>query len=101
MFICVAIKGLEAWYLADPSAINMLLPRVAYVAPDETAILNPKQKLKVLWKKQFGENSAPNKIGFAQMMAPRFDPEEGRKRSASFDYFWVRMNGASVASSGP
>ena len=101
LFICVAIKGLEAWYLADPSAINTLLPRADYVAPDETAMLNPKQELKALWKKQFGENAAPNKIGFAQIMAPRFNPEEGRKRSASFDYFWVRVNGASAASSGP
>ena len=71
LFICVAIKGLEAWYLANPSAINTLLPRAGYVAPDETAMLNPKEKLKALWKKQFGKNSAPNKIGFAQMMAPR------------------------------
>lgn len=100
-FICVAIKGLEAWYLADPSAINALLPKAGYVAPDETAMLDPKQELKALWKKQFGKNSAPNKIGFAQMMAPRFDPEAGRKRSASFDYFWIRMNGASKSSSGP
>ena len=99
LFICVAIKGLEAWYLAAPSAINALLPRASYVAPDETATLNPKRELKALWKKQFGKNSAPNKIGFARMMAPRFDPEEGRKRSASFDYFWIRMNGASKASS--
>ena len=101
LFICVAIKGLEAWYLANPSAINTLLPRAGSVAPDETAMLNPKEKLKALWKKQFGKNSAPNKIGFAQMMAPQFDPEESRKRSASFDYFWIRMNGASKSSSGP
>ena len=98
LFICVAIKGLEAWCLAAPSAINALLPRAGYVAPEEIATLNPKQKLKTLWKKQFGKSSALNKIGFAQMMAPRFDPDEGRKRSASFDYFWACMNGASMAS---
>ena len=101
VFICVAVKGLESWYLADPSAINALLPKTGYVAPQETAILNPKQKLKKLWKKQFGENTAPNKIGLAQTMAPQFDPDEGRRRSASFDYFWARMTGALLAPSGP
>ena len=98
LFICVAIRGLEAWYLADPSAINGLLAKSCYVAPEETATLDPKQELKKLLKKQFGKNSALNKIGFAQMMARRFDPEEGRNRSASFDYFWACMNGASMAS---
>ncbi|MDE0023610.1 MAG: DUF4276 family protein [Spirochaetaceae bacterium] len=98
LFICVAIKGLEAWYLADQQAINALLPRAGYVAPEETATLNPKQQLNELWKKQFGRTSAPNKVGFADMIAPRFDPVEGRKRSASFDYFWAHMSDASMAS---
>ena len=100
LFICVAIKGLEAWYLADQKAINALLPRAGYVAPNETARLNPKQQLKKLWKKQFGRTSALNKVGLAAMMAPQFDPVEGRKRSASFDYFWARMSDAAMPSSG-
>ena len=91
LFICVAIRGLESWYLADSSAINVLLPNASYVAPEETATLNPKQQLTQLWKEQFGQNSAPNKIDFADRMAPVFDPEEGKRHSASFDYFWARL----------
>ena len=94
LFICVAIRGLEAWYLADHSAINQLLPKADYVAPADTATLNPKEKLTQLWKKQFGRDSALNKIGFAQMLAPEFDPVSARQRSASFDYFWTRMTTA-------
>ena len=100
VFICVAIKGLESWYLADPVAINKLLPKANYAAPHETANLSPKQKLKKLWKKQYGENSAPNKIRFAHLMAPQFEPAEGRHRSASFDYLWTRLTDASKASKG-
>ena len=101
LFICVAIKGLEAWYLAAPSAINSLFSKAGYEAPEETATLDPKQRLKTLWKKQFGKSSALNKISSAQMMAPKFDADEARNRSASLDYFWTRMNGASKSSSGP
>ena len=91
LFICVAIRGLESWYLADSSAISRLFPKVAYVAPEDTATLNPKQQLTQLWKEQFGQNSAPNKIDLAHRMAPVFDPEEGKRRSASFDYFWTHL----------
>ena len=94
LFICVAIRGLEAWYLADPSAIARLFPKADYVASEETATLNPKLELAQLWKKRFGQNSALNKIGFAKMMAPRFDPEQSGPRSASFGYFWARMTAA-------
>lgn len=94
LFICVAIRGLEAWYLADDSAINQLLPIADYLAPKETAKLNPKERLTELWKKQFGQDAALNKIGFAHMMAPRFDPASARQCSSSFDYFWTRMTAA-------
>ena len=44
-----------------------------------------------LWKEHRGQSSALNKIDFARTMAPLFDPEQGRQRSASFDYFWTRL----------
>ncbi len=91
LFICVATLGLESWYLADASAINQLFPMADYAAPEETATLNPKRKLTQLWKEHHGQISALNKIDFAQTMAPLFDPEQGRQRSASFDYFWTRL----------
>lgn len=62
-----------------------------YAAPEETATLNPKRKLTQLWKEHRGQSSALNKIDFARTMAPLFDPEQGRQRSASFDYFWTRL----------
>ena len=94
LFICVAVRGLEAWYLADHSAISQLLPKAHYAAPKETATLNPKESLAKLWKTQFGQESAVNKIGFAQLLAPKFDPARARQRSSSFDYFWTRMTTA-------
>ncbi len=92
--ICVAIRGFEAWLLADAAAIKALLPRASYTAPSETADLNPGKKLKALWQQQYGRNSSPNKIGFTRMMAPQFNPEAARRHSASFTYFWSRLTTA-------
>lgn len=91
LFVCVAIRGLESWFLADPFSINGLMPGANYIAPRETARVNPKRRLSDLWTKQFGPNSSPRKIGLASMMAPQFDPEVARQHSASFDYFWTRL----------
>ena len=89
--ICVAIRGFEAWLLADESAIEELLPDARYDAPNETASLNPKETLKTLWRQQYGPNAAINKIDLAKRAAPRFDPTSAQMRSASFRYFWSRM----------
>ena len=94
LFVCVAIRGFEAWLLADAAAINALLPQASYAAPSDTASLNPGKKLKALWQQQYGRNAAPNKIGFASMIAPRFDPEPAGQHSASFTYFWSRLTAA-------
>ena len=94
LFVCVAIRGFEAWLLADAAAIKALLPQASYTAPNDTASLNPGQTLKSLWQQQYGQNSSPNKIGFARMMAPQFNPEAARRHSASFTYFWSRLTTA-------
>ena len=94
LFVCVAIRGLEAWFLADAAAIKALLPKASYTAPSDTAGLNPGKKLKALWQQQHGLNSSPNKIGFASMMAPKFDPAAAGQHSASFTYFWSRLTAA-------
>ncbi len=94
LFICVAIRGFEAWLLADTAAINALLPRASYAAPSDTASLNPGTQLKALWQQQYGRNSAPNKINFARMLAPQFDPAAAGWHSASFTYFWSRLTAA-------
>ena len=92
--VCVAIRGFEAWLLADAAAIKVLLPQTNYAAPSDTASLNPGRKLKALWQQQYGRNSIPNKIGFASLMAPQFNPEAARQHSASFTYFWSRLTEA-------
>lgn len=92
--VCVAIRGLEAWLLADATAIKALLPQASYTAPNDTASLNPGQTLKSLWQQQYGRNSIHNKIGFASLMAPQFNPEAARQHSASFTYFWSRLTEA-------
>lgn len=91
LFVCVAIRGLESWFLADRFSINELMPKANYTAPRETARVDPKRKLSQLWKGQFGQNSAHRKTGLARMMAPHFDPEVARQHSTSFDYFWTRL----------
>lgn len=94
LFVCVAIRGFEAWLLADAAAIKALLPRASYTAPSDTAGLNPGRLLRTLWQQQYGQNSTPNKIGFARMMASPFEPEAAGQHSASFSYFWSRLTAA-------
>lgn len=94
LFVCVAIRGFEAWLLADAAAINALLPQASYAAPSDTANLNPGKKLKALWQQQYGKNSTPNKRDFAERMAPQFEPGKARQHSASFTYFWSRLTEA-------
>jgi len=90
LFVCVAIRELEAWLLADGNAIVSVLPDVGYAAPSETGDLNAEKKLKDLWRKQHGGPSL-NKIDFAKSIAPQFDPGEASLHSVSFRYFWTRI----------
>lgn len=94
LFVCVAIRGFEAWLLADAAAINTLLPQATYAAPSDTASLNPGRLLRTLWQQQYGRNATPNKIGFARMMTKQFEPSRARQHSASFTYFWSRLTAA-------
>ena len=91
LYVCVAIKEMEAWYLADAPAIVAVLPRSGYRAVPETGCLNAEKVLKDLWKKQHGKASALNKIDFAKMVAPKFKPPEAVRHSASFSYFWAGL----------
>ena len=94
LFVCVAIRGLEAWFLADTTAIKALLPKATYTAPSNTESLNPAKKLKALWQQQYGGNSSPNKPDFAKRLAPKFAPEAAGRHSASFAYFWSHLTAA-------
>ena len=94
LFVCVAIRGLEAWFLADTTAIKALLPQASYTAPRETGCLNPGKILRELHHQQYGQSPTRNKIDFSKRMAPLFDPEAARQHSASFTYFWSRLTAA-------
>ena len=92
VFICVAIRELEAWFLADPAAIKKIV-EVAYQpsTQEDTGDLNAEKTLKDLWRKQHGKNSPLNKIDFAERIAKHFNPEQAMKRSASFKHCWNRI----------
>ena len=92
--VCVAIRGLEAWLLADAAAIKALLPKASYTVPRETGCLNPGKILRELRHQQYGQSPTSNKRDFAERMARRFDPAAAEPHSASFTYFWSRLTTA-------
>ncbi len=87
LFICVAIRALEAWLLADSQGIKKVLPNAKYSSPAETGEVGIGGILKKLWEEEYG-NIALNKLSFAKAMASKFNPKHAKKRSASFRYFW-------------
>ena len=86
VLVCVAIKELEAWYLADQNGINKVPPRSNYEAPRDTGVLNAQRQLDKLWRLHYV--TAFNKILFANEMSRVFDPELAKEKSASFSHFW-------------
>lgn len=96
LFACIAIKELEAWFLADATAIKGVLPNVAYSPPIDTGTVNAEVQLKSLWNRQFA-GAAFNKIDFAKRIAPKFSPNRATLKSTSFTYFWQHIS--TIASS--
>lgn len=90
LFVCVAIRELEAWLLADEVAVRIVLPHSGYKVCRETGELNAEKKLKELWRKHYPTASL-NKIQFAQSMAAKFQPDRASRRSKSFKHFWSRI----------
>lgn len=93
LHVCVAIKELESWYLADDVAIEEVIPGSGWRAPVDTSA-TAKKRLRTLVKKHRGRDSAFNEISFAKDIASKFNPERARKHSASFDYFWEVLSKA-------
>lgn len=89
--ICIAIRGLEAWLLADAHAIRSVLPDVIYEMPGKTDGIDAGEQIKGLWRGQHGK-IAFNKFDFAEKIAVPFDPEIARQHSDSFAYFWQRIS---------
>ena len=89
--ICVAIRGLEAWFLADANAIRTVLTKVAYETPTKTDGIDAGEQITALWRNQHGK-IAFNKIDFAEQIAAPFNPDRAREHSDSFSYFWQRIS---------
>ena len=91
LHLCVAIKELESWFLADYEAVRRVLPAAAYKLPGNTCIWGA-GKLKELWKQQYGGRLvAFNKIDFAARIAPLFCVERAKEHSASLRTAWERI----------
>ena len=87
LHLCVAIKEIESWYLADAEAINAVIAGCSWQTPQDTHRVS-KGRVRTLIKEQCGRRASFNEITFAQDMAPKFDPQRARSYSASFRYFW-------------
>jgi hypothetical protein len=87
LHICIAIKEIESWYLADADAINAVIPGCDWLSPPDTCSV-AKGRLRSLVKNHLGRNSSFNEIDFAKAIAPKFQPNRARPHSASFRYFW-------------
>ena len=87
LHVCVAIKEIESWYLADADAINAVIAGCAWQSPNDTERV-AKGRLRSLVKQHRGRRATFNEIAFAKDIAPKFSPARARRHSASFQYFW-------------
>lgn len=85
--VCVAIKEIESWFLADAAAIQSVMPGCTWAVPEDTRSA-AKSRLRALYKSHFGRQSSFNEIAFAKDIAPKFSPARAQPHSASFRYFW-------------
>lgn len=91
MFVCVAIRELESWFLAEEAAIRSVLGNAGYSAPLATDTPGGKAKLIKVLKHARGNHAGYNEISFAREMAKTFSPANARLHSPSFNYFWGKM----------
>ncbi len=87
--IVVAMREIEAWFLADEDAIHSVFPNISYTVPDETGNISAEGRLKKIWKEV--RKSSFNKKYFAEEIAQHFDPNRAKIHSKSFAYFWSRL----------
>lgn len=93
LFICVAVRALEAWFMADEDAIRAVLEGARYSVPEDTGATNAGGQLVALWRQKY-PSAAFNKIDFANRIAPKFSPRKARRHSPSFKHFWERLSNA-------
>jgi hypothetical protein len=92
LHICVAIRKIECWYLADAQAINTVITGAAWESPPETATCSGKREIEQLLQSRSRTPIGYNEIDFAKSIAPKFAPRRAETRSASFRYFWHRVS---------
>ncbi|MDD5199458.1 MAG: DUF4276 family protein [Terrimicrobiaceae bacterium] len=85
--VCVAIKEIESWFLADAAAIQSVMPGCEWAGPEDTRSV-AKGRLRRLYKTHFGQHASFNEIAFAKDIAPKFSPARAQPHSTSFRYFW-------------
>ena len=85
--VCIAIKEIESWFLADTTAIQAVMPSCEWEAQEDTRTA-AKGRLRTLYKTHFGKHASFNEIAFAKDIAPKFSPTRALRHSASFRYFW-------------
>jgi len=99
LHICVAVRKLECWFLADSQAINAVIAGASWAPPAETAECSGKHEIGQLLQSRSQSSVGYNEIDFAKSIAPKFAPRRAETRSASFRHFWRRLS--TVCSSGP
>lgn len=92
LHLCVAVKRLECWYLADAQAIVAAIPGVQWQPPADTATCNGKTEIKRLLQSRSRAEVSYNEIEFAKTISPRFSPTRGKSHSASFKHCWQRID---------
>ncbi|MAF10338.1 hypothetical protein CMK11_07795 [Candidatus Poribacteria bacterium] len=85
VFICVAVRGLESWYLADANAVNTVFEDAEYSVPADVEGANPKSELRRLRPKY-------DKRWLARRFGNEFDPAAGGRHSPSLGRAWRLMS---------
>ena len=94
LHLCVAVKRMECWLLADAHAIQGAISGAVWSAPSDTSSCHGKNEIKRLLQSRTKAAVGYNEIEFAKTIAPKFVPGRAQNHSGSFDYFWTRMTTA-------
>ena len=90
LFLCIAKRKIESWYLADSEAVQSVFPSVQYDMPNDTSIWG-KRKLGELCR---AAGLTYNEISFAEQIAPHFSANRAMKFSESLTIGWARVEAA-------
>lgn len=98
--LCVADRELESWYLADEEAMREALGLADYLAATGGDRIAGKGRLQKLLIEHASLGAAFNEIAFAKQIGALFRPGNAARNSASFAYFWRKLESAIAAARG-